>query len=99
MPKVKPLGSEVMKNGAAIAKKMAALEPAEDSRISADLRALRARLRLTHKEISSMLGMDMRTWERRVAEPSTLSLPEIRRIIALAELYGQEIEFVGGVVE
>lgn len=94
MPKTRPLGSETMK----MAREMDALNcEAYDETIHRALKRLHAESGKNHEEIAYILGMNLRTWHKRVAYPSTLKLPEIRKIAELAKRYGFEIDFnIGG---
>lgn len=91
MPKVRPLGNEVMKTARELDSQN---WTAEDSRISEALRDLHCKSRKTHAELAYMLGMNLRTWHARIAFPSTLKLPEMRKLIALGKRYGVDIQFL-----
>lgn len=91
MPKVRPIGSEAMKLKAQIKQ----IDDAKEyARISDELRMLKFKTRESHTDFARMLGMPKRTWEKRCANPASLTLPEIRRIHALAQRYGMEVSFL-----
>lgn len=90
MPKTQPLGSDGMKKKAHMDQFMAK-EDAEYTRISTELRMLKVKLHMQHHEIAALLGLNMRTWQKRIVEPDSLRLFEIRRIQELAKIYGVEV--------
>lgn len=90
MPKGNPISGDFMKRKANM-NQFIAKEPTEFNSITLELKTLKLKLKLEHYEIAELLGINMRTWQKRIAEPETMRLYELRRLHELCRLYGMEV--------